>query len=89
MNPTWMNDPRIRDISPEKLAVMTLLMENAEGKSPEEFLPVLMQTSQSLEKAGMSFTANEKNVILDVLKEDMTPAEKQRLSFIQTLLNQS
>ncbi len=88
MNPKWMSDPRIRNISPEKLAVMTLLMENAAGKTPEEFLPILMQTSQSLEKAGMTFTADEKNLILDVLKEDMSPAEKQKLAFIQTLLNQ-
>lgn len=88
MNPKWMSDPRIRNISPEKLAVMTLLMENAAGKTPEEFLPILMQTSQSLEKADMTFTADEKNLILDVLKEDMSPAEKQKLAFIQTLLNQ-
>ena len=88
MNPKWMSDPRIRNISPEKLAVMTLLMENSAGKTPEEFLPILMQTSQSLEKAGRTFTADEKNLILDVLKEDMSPAEKQKLAFIQTLLNQ-
>ncbi|MDO4170547.1 MAG: hypothetical protein Q4D45_11700 [Lachnospiraceae bacterium] len=85
MDNNWMNDPRIRNISPEKLAVMTLLMEQAKEKTPEEFLPVLLKTSQSLDKAGMSFTTEESNLILDVLTEGMSQEEKQRLALIQSM----
>lgn len=81
-----MNDPRIKHVSAEKLKVMTLLMEQAKGKTPEEFLPLLLKTSSSLEKAGMSFTSQETDLILDVLKEDMSAAEKQKLAFLQSLL---
>lgn len=86
MNKNWMNDPRIKHVSAEKLKVMTLLMEQAKGKTPEEFLPLLLKTSGSLEKAGMSFTSQETDLILDVLKEDMSAAEKQKLAFLQSLL---
>lgn len=87
MNHNWMNDPRICNISPEKLAVMTLLMEQAKEKTPEEFLPVLLKTSQSLEKAGMSFTNDESSLIIEVLTEGMTTEEKQRLAFIQSMFH--
>ncbi|MEE1312142.1 MAG: hypothetical protein UHS41_00105 [Lachnospiraceae bacterium] len=86
MKQDWMNDARVRNIPPEKLTVMALLMEQANGKTPEEFLPILLRTSQSLEKAGMSFTKEETNLIIDVLKEGMTPAEKQKLAFLQSLM---
>jgi hypothetical protein len=88
MTPKWMKDPRIRDIAPEKLAVMTLLMEQAEQKTPEEFFPVLLKTSRSLEQAGMSFTNDEKNLLMDVLTKDMSPAQRQKLALIQSLINQ-
>ena len=85
MKAKWMDDPRIRTVSPEKLKVMILLMEQAKGKTPEEFLPILLKTSQSLEKAGMTFTPAETELIIDVIKEDMSPAEKQKLAFLQSL----
>jgi hypothetical protein len=89
MKPKWMNDPRIRNIPPEKLAVMTLLMEQAEQKTPEEFLPILIKTSQALESAGMSFNHDEKNLLMEVLTKDMSPAERQKLTLIQSLINHS
>lgn len=87
MNTDWMKDPRVASISPEKLAVMTLLMEQAKQKTPEQFFSILTQTSQKLNQAGMAFTSEESSLLLDVLTQNLTAEEKQKLALIQSLLH--
>jgi hypothetical protein len=37
----------------------------------------------------MSFNHDEKNLLMEVLTKDMSPAERQKLTLIQSLINHS
>ena len=39
MEKDWMNDPRVRNISPEKRALLETLIQNSKGKKQKELLP--------------------------------------------------
>ena len=65
---------------------MELLVSQCQGKSLESVLPDLMATSSRLSELGLSFTNTETSIIIDALKEGMTPEEQQRIDMIRNLI---
>lgn len=87
MDSNWMKDPRVKQISPEKLAVITLLVEQSSQKTPEEFLSLLIKTNSALEQAHLSLTKEERNLLLDVMKQKMSPIERKKIEMIQAMIS--
>ena len=50
-------------------------------------MPLLMQANQKMQQQGLQFTPNESQLILDLLKEDMTPDEIRRLEMMQSIIS--
>ena len=69
-NNEWMNDPVLSGISNEKLKILTDIVEN---------------TGEMDTKQGASFTNEETDAILNVLKQKMTPKEQQRIEMVKRL----
>lgn len=54
--------------------------------TPEQMLPQLMEINQELKKRRLSFTREESDIVFDILTENMSPAEKQKLNMIRTMM---
>ncbi len=81
-----MNPNLLRNIPPAKLRIILELMEASRGKGTDSVMPLLMQANQKMQQQGLQFTPAESQLILDMLKEDMTPEEIRRLEMMQSIL---
>ena len=69
-NNKWMDDPVLEGISNEKL----------------EMLTYFIQQSNAAGKQGINFTNSETDLILNVLKEGMTPEEIKRIDTVKRIM---
>lgn len=81
-----MNRDQLRNISPAKLRIILDLMENSKGKGPDALIPMLLQANQKMQQQGIQFTPEESRLMLDLLKQDMSPAEVKKVEMMQALL---
>lgn len=81
-----MNRDRLRNIPSNKLRIILDLMEASRGKGSDAILPLLMQANQQMQQQGLTFTPEESALIIDLLKEDMSPSEIQKMNMMQSIL---
>lgn len=78
--PEWMNDPSLADIDQTKLDFLQKLVFESQNLSPKEMLSFLMNVSQRGKDSSVSFTKDEMNRVIDVLKHRSTPDEIARIN---------
>lgn len=81
-----LNDPRTSSIPPEKLQLIQGFIANHQKKSPDELLPQIMQLSNQMQSQGLSFNKQEMELLLDILKESMTPEERNQVDMVLQML---
>lgn len=81
-----MNRDQLRNISPAKLRIILDLMENSKGKGPDALMPLLLQANQKMQQQGIQFTPEESRLMLNMLKQDMTPAEVKKIEMMESIL---
>lgn len=74
-------------IDPRKLAILVDLANEAEGKSLNQSLPFIMNASNKLKSQNLSFTKDESNLLIQILSEGLSPAEKQKLEMMYQMFN--
>ena len=75
-------------LDPRKAALINNFSNIARGKSSEEILPLLLAVSNKAKKEGISFTQDETNAIINILRNDMSPEQQGKLDlFMQMLKN--
>lgn len=85
-NNKWMDDPVLNGISNEKLEMLTKIIEGAKGMEPKQMLTYFIQQSNIAGKNGINFTNAETNLILNVLKEGMSPEEVKRIDMVKKIV---
>lgn len=86
-NNKWMDDPVLEGISPEKLKILTEIVENADGKSAKELMTYFIQSTNAAAKEGIYFNNDETELIVNVLKQGMTDEEIKRIETLRRLAN--
>lgn len=86
-NNKWMDDPLLNGISNEKLEALTKIIEGAKGMEPKQMFTYFIQQSNMAGKQGINFTNAETELILNVLKEDMSPEEIKRIDMVKQIMN--
>ena len=81
MNQNWRKDPRLNNISPQKLEFLELFSKNVSQTSSSELLSLLLKTSQ--QSTAMGFTEEETDLLISILKEHESPKERQQLQFLR------
>ena len=79
---SWMNDPALKNIDPMKLQILSTLASEADGKSPNELLPFFMSAMNQANSNGVSFTSPEKQLLMNILMQQLSPEEKKRAETI-------
>ena len=77
--PGWFQDPRMKDISPDKLTFLLSLAKQIEGKNQKQAMPVLMGAVASASRQNLQFTPEEFQLIFEIMKEGKSPEEKRKM----------
>ncbi len=88
MNPAdLLNNPQLKNISPEKLALlMELAQNNASTGSPQEMAASLKNASETAQKEGVNFSSGERDMIIEVLKQSMPPQEQKKVDLLMQMM---
>ena len=82
----WINHPAMKNIDARKLAILVDLANEAEGKSAEKALSLLIKANAKMKALGLTFSQEESNLMVEILTKDMTPADKQKLEMIKKMI---
>ncbi|MBQ9279266.1 MAG: hypothetical protein IJ224_11615 [Lachnospiraceae bacterium] len=85
--PDLMNNQKLSGIDPVKLKIIMEISEKSKNKSVEELLPEIMKINQELNRRNMNFSKNETEILMDVIEESLSPADRQRFNMIKGFLN--
>lgn len=87
INSNWMDDPVLSGISKEKMNILTKILDSSNGLEPKQMLMHFIQESNKASKNGVNFTNEETDAILNVMKQDMTPAEIKKIETIRRMVD--
>lgn len=82
-NSDWINNPEIKNISPEKLALLIKLVEESRNKKSQELIPFFISATSKASADGIQFNDTETEVILSVLKERMSKEDIKKIDTIR------
>lgn len=80
------NDPRLKNMSPIKRTIIGEIMTGKSNASMETMLPEIMKINNELNKRKLSFTREESQLIIDIMMENASPAEKQKIQMLKSFL---
>ncbi len=82
----WYNNDSLKNIDMQKMMMLQELMKQSNGKKSTDMLPFLMAASRQANSKGMNFSKDEMQLIINVLKKDMSPAEQERTTKMLSIL---
>ncbi len=77
--PQWMNDPSIKDISPQKLEFLEKMFQETQGKSQKELMAFLIPMMKKAQQEKLSFTPAEMNAAISAIRKYSTPEEISKM----------
>ncbi len=83
---SWTNNPKLNNIDPRKLVVLLELMKEAEGKSMDKLVPLLMNTNKKLQQQNLTFSKDESDIMLEILTKNLTPKEKMQFEMMKKMM---
>lgn len=83
-----MNHPLLQNLDPVKLELIKIAASQTKGKSGKSMVPVMMSLITNANRKGIRFTPEEFSLILDILKEGKSDAEKQQIDQMVTMIKQ-
>ena len=88
MDSNWMHDQTLSGIDPHKLEQLSALAQQGKGLGQKELLPFLMAAASRTGKQSISFSNQEMQLILTVLKKDKSPEEQAKMDRLFALMQQ-
>lgn len=73
------------NLHPVKQKIIKELVSSNQNMSPEMMLPKIMTINKELSKRNLSFTKEELNLLIKIMKDDMSPAEQQKIDMLINL----
>ena len=80
-----LSNPLLKDINPQKIQILGEILSQAGNKNTNELLPYFMAASQKASSMGVAFSNQETDLIIDLLTQNMSDAEKARVNSIRKL----
>lgn len=85
MENNWMNDESIKDIDSYKLEFLQALMFESSNLKKEQMLPFLMAVAKRGKEKKVSFSEDEINRIVTVLRKQASPEETAKIEKIMAM----
>ena len=80
------NNENFKDISPEKLNFLMQFAAQNKSNNAKEMSNMIMGAVSAAKQEGILFSPTETDLIIEVLKQNMTPAEQQKADQILMLM---
>ena len=83
MDPSFLlNNPQLGNISQDKLKFLMELANQSHGNSPQDMAASLMAASAAAQNRGVNFEPSEMNLIVEVLKQNMSESDRKKADMI-------
>lgn len=82
----WINNPLLKNMAPEKLELIRMAASRTKGKSGKDLAPIMLALITNANKNGIQFTADEINLILEILKEGKSKDEQEHIDKMITMV---
>ncbi len=89
MNTDWMNDASLKDIDQYKLEFLQALVFESSNLKKEQLLPFLMNIAKRGQAKNISFSDEEIEAIVAVLKKHATAEEITKMEKILAMRNKN
>ena len=73
-NSTWKSDPRLHSMDAAKIALLASFADELANTPENERMRAFLNLNQKMQKESISFSADEKELLFDVLCESLSPA---------------
>ena len=84
----WRSDPRLHNMDPAKIALLASFADELSKAPDHQKLQAFLSLNQKMQKTSISFSAQERELLFDVLTENLSPAERQKAGMIRRLAGQ-
>ena len=87
------NHPIYQKMQPEKQKLLQECIRltggnsQSEGVNFDKMLPIMLAMHTKMQKQGLSFTAEERTVLIDVLSAELSPAERARMEMMKKMMH--
>lgn len=85
MNTNWKQDPRLKNMNPQKLSMLTEFAKRAESAPKDQLFQTLMSLSAEANQKGIKFSDEETDLLISIISANMDPSERQRVETIRML----
>ena len=82
--PSWMEDPSVQSIPQEKLAFLSQLYQQGQGKSQKEMMAFLMPMMAQAKQKVLTFTPKELQIAVAAIRKASTPEELRQIDQIMS-----
>lgn len=82
----FQNNENFANISPEKLNFLMQFASQNKSGNAKEMSNIMMGAINAAKKEGIQFTPNETDLIIEVLKQNMSPEEQRKADQILMLM---
>ncbi|MBD5472607.1 MAG: hypothetical protein HDR20_06850 [Lachnospiraceae bacterium] len=88
MQNDWMKEDSLKDIDPYKLEFLQALFFESKNLKKEQMLPFLMAVAKRGQERNVTFTDDEINRIVAVVKKHASPEELAKIEKVMALRSQ-
>ena len=78
MDNSFINNPLFQSIPPEKQAFLKNFAAQTPSDNPNDLANQLSSAAMSAKSQGLSFSEAETTLLINMLKQNMSPAEQQK-----------
>lgn len=83
MNANWKQDPRLKNMNPQKLALLTEFAKSVESIPKDQLVPALLKINAEANQKGIQFNDDETDLLISIMSTNMSPAEKKRMDTLR------
>ena len=82
----FFNTPEFQRLHPLKKQIIEELARNSQNNSVESMIPKIMSINKELNRRNLNFTKSESRLMINILTQDMSPADKQKIDMILSMM---
>ena len=83
-----LNNKAFRNIDPEKLKILVqMLNEINNNPNVEQKMQVMMAYGMKMKQQGLQFSKEESAIIMDSMKQNLSPQEQQKIDMMQKMMS--
>ncbi|MFP3154521.1 hypothetical protein LQZ18_08860 [Lachnospiraceae bacterium ZAX-1] len=87
MDPSFLlNNPQLKNISPEKLKLLMEFSQKDPKRSPKDMANSILAASTSFKEKGVGFDSGETDLIVEALKQTMSEEDKRKADMILSMM---